>query len=236
MKGLVNPLQVSRYLQIYDEHAAQNGIRLSIGFDFHKYVGITGATPTKGRTYPTFRPDRSPIKSGDGYWIIGVDKNNEVAVVEAARVFDLSHSSFAEHLESLKAFYANPTVHAHPHDRCACKAPSAKRITGRVAYHGDLWVRRDFRGQGLPKVMSGIARGVSFAMWAPDFVCGLVSSQLVDKGVVAQYGYAHHESGGVMLRLVEEDIVDDDWVQWLTGEELRSLVLGNDKRDILLGP
>ncbi|MGY4167626.1 hypothetical protein [Bradyrhizobium sp. USDA 4529] len=236
MNGLPNLLHVSRYLQMYDKQAAQKGIRLSVGFDFHKYVSITRTTPTKGQTYPMFRPDRSPIKSGDGYWIVGVDKNNEVAVVEAARVYDLSCSSFAEHLESLKAFYANPTVHAHPQDRCTCTAPGAKKIRGRVAYHGDLWVRRDFRGLGMPSTMSGIARGISFAMWVPDFVCGLVSSQLVDRGVVAQYGYAHQEPGGAILRLVEDDISDDDWVHWLTGEELRMLVSGSDKNDISLTP
>ncbi|WP_063800032.1 hypothetical protein [Bradyrhizobium retamae] len=222
MASVVNPLQVSRFLQVYDESAAQRGIQLSIGFDFHKYVSVTLATPTKRPTYPNFRPDRSPIRSGEGYWIIGFDKNNEVALLEAARLYDLSHSNFAEHLQSLKAFYADPTAHAHPHDRCTCIAPTAKKIVGKVAYHGDRWIRRDFRGQGIPKIMAGIARGVSLAMWAPDFLCALVARRILDKGSV--YGYAHCEPGGSILQLIEEDIVDDDCLVWLTGEELRSLV------------
>lgn len=227
MASVVNPLQVARFLRPYDAAAAQKGIKLSIGFDFEEYVSITKATPTKGHTYPNFRPDRSPIKSGEGYWIVGVDKNGEVALLEAARLYDLSHTTFAEHLQSLKAFYADPTVHAHSQDRCNCRAPSAKKITGKVAYQGDRWVRRDFRGQGLPKIVAGIARGMSFAMWAPDFVCGLVAGRLLDKGSI--YGYAHCEPSGSMLQLVEENIVDDDWLVWLTGEELRSLV---DRHDI----
>lgn len=222
MKDVANPLRISRFLRVYDDAAAQRGIKLSIGFDFHKYATITRATPTKGPTYPTFRPDRSPIESGEGYWIIGVDKNNEVAVLEAARLFDLSHSNLAEHLQSLRVFYADPTVHAHPQDRCTCVAPSGTKIRGKVAYHGDLWVRKDFRGQGVPEIVSGIARGVSFAMWDPDFLCALVGRWRVDKGVVAQNGYAHSEPGGSTLHLIEYDIVDDDWLIWVTGEELRS--------------
>lgn len=224
MTRVVNPLQLSRFLHIYDDAAAQKGIELSIGFDFHEYVSITRALPTKKPTYPNFRPDRSPIKSGEGYWMIGVDKNNDVALVEAARLYDLSHSNFTEHLESLKAFYADPTIHAHPQDRCICTAPSAKKITGKVAYHGDFWLRSDFRGKGMAKIMAGVLRGVSYAMWAPDFLCGLAERWLLDKGVLAKYGYAHHESGGSILQLVEEDIVDDDLLVWLTGEELRSLI------------
>lgn len=230
----VNPLQVSRFLQIYDDAAAQKGIKLSIGFDFHEYVSITRAAPTKRPTYPNFRPDRSPIKSGEGYWIIGVDKNNEVAVTDAARLYDLSHSCFAEHLQSLKAFYANPAIHAHPQDRCTCTAPSAKKMTGKVAYHGDLWVRKDFRGQGMAKIVAAIAHGASFAMWAPDFLCSLVARFSLDKGLVRQYEMLHHEPGGSVLQLVEEDIVDDDWLIWLTGEELRSQVECHDKTELLL--
>ncbi|MCK1542186.1 hypothetical protein IVB12_09430 [Bradyrhizobium sp. 179] len=225
MTALVNLLQVSRFLQFYDAAAAQKGIKLSIGFDFHEYVSITRKTPTKGRTYPIFRPDRSPIEPGDGYWVIGVDKNNEVALVEAARLYDLSHSNLAEHLESLKAFYADPTKHAHPQDRCTCTAPSARKITGKVVFHGDVWVRKDFRGQGIPKIMTGIVRGISFAMWAPDFIFGLAPRWSRDKGV---YLTAHYEPGGSKLELIEENIVDDDWLIWLAGDELRGLVNGHN--------
>ncbi|WGS19248.1 MULTISPECIES: hypothetical protein [unclassified Bradyrhizobium] len=233
MKNVVNPLHVSRLLQVYDAAAAQKEIKLSIGFDFEEYVSITRATPTKRLTYPNFRPDRSPIKPGEGYWIMGVDKKDEVTVLQAARLYDLSQSNFAEHLQSLKAFYADPTIQAHPQDRCTCTAPSAKKMTGKIAYHGDTWIRGDFRGQGIAKIIGGIARGVSFAMWAPDFLCGLVARWTVEKGV---YEVTHHEPGGSILRLVEEDIVDDDWLVWITGEELRREVERHDRLDRRFAP
>lgn len=231
MSSVVNPLQVSRFLRVYDDAAAQKGIKLSTGFDFNEYVSITRVLPTKKPTYPNFRPDRSPIKSGEGYWMVGVDKNNQVALVQAARLYDLSHSNFAAHLQSLRAFYADPAIHAHPQDRCTCNAPTAKKITGKVAYHGDFWLRSDFRGQGIPTIMAATLRGISFAMWAPDFVCGLAERWLLDKGVLAQYGHAHHEHGGSILHLVEENIVDCDLLVWLTGEELRSLVADHDRSE-----
>lgn len=231
MTSVFDPLHVSRFLQVYDAAAAQKGIKLSIEFDFHKYVSIARATPTKGPPTPNFRPDRSPIKSGEGYWIIGVDKNNEVALLEAVRLYDLSNSNFAEHLQCLKAFYADPTIHAHPQDSCICTASSAKKMTGKVAYFGDLWVRRDFRGQGMSKIIASITHGATFAMWAPDFLCGLVGRWSLNKGVVARYGYPHHEAGGSILQLVEEEFVGDYWLIWLTGEELRSLVDSHDRTE-----
>ncbi|MFK4529262.1 hypothetical protein ABIF90_007243 [Bradyrhizobium japonicum] len=213
-------LQASRLLQLNDDAAAQEGIKLLLGFDFHEYVSITRGTPTKEPTFPNFRPDRSPIKPGEGYWIVGIDQNNEIALLDAARLYDLSNSNFAEHLQSLKAFYADPSLHAHPQDRCTCVAPSAKKMTGKVAYNGDLWVRRDFRGGGVAQILTGIALRVSFALWAPDFLCELVAPWRVEKGNVPLY--RHHEPGGAILQLVQQDIVEDDWLVWLTGEELRN--------------
>lgn len=234
MTSSVNPLRVSRAFQLSDRAAAQKKIKISVGFDFLEYVSITRATPTKGTTYPNFRPDRSPIKSGEGYWILGVDKNNSIALLAAARLYDLSHTNFAEHLQSLKAFYADPSIHAHPQDHCSCLAPTARKMTGRIAYHGDYWMRSDFRGKGISKIIARITHGVSFAMWAPDFLCGLVAGWSLDSGLVAQYGYAHYESGGAILHLVEENIRDEDWLIWRTGEELRSQFGCQDRGELLL--
>lgn len=231
MKRLVNPLQVLRFIQVYDAAAIRKGVRLSIGFDFHEYVSVTGIIPTKRRTYPVFRPDRSPIKSGEGYWFVGVDKDNEIVVVEAARLYDLSNTNLAEHLESLRFFYADPSEHAHPDDRCICRAPSARQITGKVAYHGDLWVRSDFRGQGMPEIMTGMTRGVSLAMWAPDFTCAFAGQWSVDKRV---YDTSRCEPDGSILRLAEEGIVDEDWLFWKTREDLMTLVSGHDKSAVEL--
>ncbi len=108
-------------------------------------------------------------------------------------------------------------------------------MTGKVAYHGDVWVRRDYRGAGMTNILAGIAFAVSFAMWAPEIVCALVAHWAIEKGVVSRYGYAHQERGGSALRLVEEGIVDDDWLVWLTGEELRSRIVSDEKTDLRLG-
>ncbi|MBT1516667.1 hypothetical protein KIP88_40305 [Bradyrhizobium sp. SRL28] len=70
----------------------------------------------------------------------------------------------------------------------------------------------------MPKIMAGVAFGVSFSMWDPDFLCALVAHWQLDKCVVAQYGYAHHEPGG--LRQVEQNVLTDWLLVWLTGEEL----------------
>ncbi|MCK1598838.1 hypothetical protein [Bradyrhizobium sp. 164] len=214
-------VHVSRCIPIYDTIAAQKDINLLLGFDFHEYVSITEGIPGKGRTFPNFRPDRSTIRPGEGFWVVGLDRNNDVMLTNATRMYDLSHSNFAEHLRSLNAFYSNPIVHAHFDDHCTCIASTAEEMTGRIAYNGDLWARRDFRGQGVPRMIARVTHRLSHAMWAPDFLCALVARWRVDKGLPH---YPHHEPGGWILRLVEEDIAEENWLVWVTGDELKKEV------------
>ncbi|WP_152033725.1 hypothetical protein [Bradyrhizobium sp. DOA9] len=168
-------------------------------------------------------PDLSPIAPGNGYWIMGVDRENAVAILAAQRLYDLSGSNLADHFQSLQAFYADPIVHADRHSRCICRAPSAKTITGKVAYHGDYWIREELRGQGLSAIIARVAHGLSFAMWAPDFLCALVEQWALDKGLVSQYACAHYEAD-VSIMMEEEGEIKDYmyWLIWRTGEELRN--------------
>lgn len=101
MTRVANPLRVARFPQVYDDAATQRGIKLSVGFDFEEYVSITRATPTKTPTYPHFWADRTPIRPRKGSWTIGVDRNDEVAHLAAARRYGLSHSNLADHLQFL---------------------------------------------------------------------------------------------------------------------------------------
>ncbi|MDF0581964.1 hypothetical protein [Bradyrhizobium yuanmingense] len=223
MKGLINPLQVSRFLRKYDDAAVQKGLKLSIGFDFREYLSITRVTPTKEPTTRFFQTDRSPISLGDGFWTLGVDKNENVALLQAVRIYELSGSSLADHIDSMFRDITAPL--AHPRNRWTCTAPSARNMNGKIAYHGDLWVGKEFRGKGIPEIAARVAFGVSFAMWDPDFMCGLVAQWVVDKGVLTQEGYRHSEPGG--LHLAEQDSLNNYLLVWLTGEELKSYVHGS---------
>ncbi|WP_354267059.1 hypothetical protein [Bradyrhizobium sp. I1.7.5] len=211
---------------------------MSIGFDFDEFARIARTIPTKEPIEPNFRPDLSLIKPGEGYWIMGVDKENAVAILAAQRLYDLSGTNLAEHFESLKAFYADPTVHADRYYRCNCRVKSATTITGKVAYHGDYWIRSDFRGKGLSAIMPRVTHGLSFAMWAPDFLCALVERWAIDKGLVLQYACPHHEADLSILVEVEGEIVDYNyWLIWRTAEELRNEFDGHNRNVLTLnGP
>ncbi|WP_205769897.1 hypothetical protein [Microvirga sp. KLBC 81] len=220
MLSNVTTLEVSKYIYAADELWRRSGLHIAMGDDFEEYVGITSRLPGKPPTTPNFRPDCYELSPGKAFWIIGRDQEGRVAHVQAMRLDDLCDTNLAEHLESLRACFADPTLQAGPGSSCSCYAPTACSITGLVAYHGDIWLRKDFRGRGLAALIGQIAFGLAWAKWSPDFIYALVAGWNIEKGIVDRYGYLHREPHGSVLRLPAQGIDDDDWLVWLTRDEL----------------
>lgn len=224
MHSNVTTLELARCICAADELGRKMGLHITMGEDFEEYVGITSRLPGKSPTYPSFRPDCSYLPPGKAFWIVGRDQDGRVAHVQAMRLYHLSNTDVAEHLGSLRAWFADPTFIAGSGSSSRCDAPTGRAMTGLVAYHGDIWLREDFRGRGLSTFIGRIAFGLAWAKWSPDFIYALVADWHVQKGVVDQYGYLHQEPHGSVLHLPAYGIADDDWLVWLTRDELLKTV------------
>lgn len=224
MQSNVTTLAVSNYICAADELCRKSGLHMTMGDDFEEYVRITSRLPGKSPTYPFFQPNCSDLPPGKAFWIVGRDREGRVAHVQGMRLDVLSNTSLAEHLGSLRAYFSDPNLQAGLDSSCSCYAPNARNITGLVAYHGDMWLREDFRGRGLLAIVSRLAFGLAWARWSPDFIYGLVAGWSIEKRVVNRYGYLHQEPHGSVLRLPAQGIDDDDWLVWLTRDELLRLL------------
>ncbi|MBB4577679.1 hypothetical protein GGI59_006593 [Rhizobium lentis] len=225
MPSNVTTLEISKYIATAEELARQSGLTLTMGDDFKEYIGITSRLPGKSPTYPNFHPDCSDLQPGRAFWIVGRDGEQKVAHVQAMRLDNISNTSLAEHLRSLRACFADPGLRAGVGSACSCDAPTAHSITGLVAYRGDLWLREDFRGRGLMAFLGRLAFGLAWSKWSPDFIYGLVAGWYIEKGIADRCGYRHREPHGALLRLPAQGIDDDDWLVWLTRDDLLTMLL-----------
>jgi len=223
MANPIDVLNVSRYLQMFDIAACRAGLHIRMGNDFSEYVEITQSIEGKTPTYPNFHPSHSPLGPDEGFWLIGEDEDNSIAHVQAVRLYDLNGTNLAEHLQSLRAFYTEPKIQAPTDASCKCISQHAQTISGQVAYHGDLWLRKDFRKKRLARVLAGLVFGVAMSKWQLDYIFALVPSWLMEKGIASEYGYAHKEAHGSVLSLPSANISDDDWLIWLSRDELACL-------------
>jgi hypothetical protein len=179
---------LSKFVLEGDKLARRMGIRLRLRHDFGELVYVNKEAADRGSWYRLpnmFNPDLSDLTPQNSYWISGENEDGEIVLTQAGRVYYWPDTTLEE--EARLMFYAG----REEGQRCVVTAAAAKSISGVVFYGGSAWVRPDFRGKRLMRLIPRLGRAYALARWPVDWGISLVAPVLVDKGIAAGYGYKH---------------------------------------------
>lgn len=178
-----------------ERRIARLGVTLVVCRDFSGLAEINQRNRKAGwfGLMPMFHPDT--YSHPEAFWIKGLDRRGESVMTVAARLYRVPLSGLVEEVRSLRLFYQDPASMQAADERCHCSAPSASALTGKILYSGSGWCAREFRGQGFAWIMPRISRAMGYLLWRQDYTTSLVDPILIEKGVVAAYGYCNAESG-----------------------------------------
>jgi hypothetical protein len=179
-----------------DRAARDRGVQLSLSTDFEllREVNKMNLKHWHGLA-PAFDASYGGIDAQCGYWLIGRNDEGEIVSTQAAHFYAMGEETLADYLTSLRLFYPDPERQKNPGESCSVQSPSASLIKGRVVFSGSTWIRPDYRGRDLPKILPRISRALALTNWNTDFTISLVTQALVDKGVAKAYGYSRVEPG-----------------------------------------
>ena len=118
---------------------------------------------------PMFDVREGPIHPDDAACFIGSDAHGEPVTTGAVRRFDLTGRTLRDGLESLDVWYGVDAAAQRAHSQCRITAPIAETLTGLAMCRGGYWVRPDFRGTGLAKILSPLVRYYGMSQWDIDF-------------------------------------------------------------------
>ena len=179
---------LGRFVLQGDMAVRQRGVQLRLRHDFNELLYVNQRHHAPGDWYrllDLFNHNLSELTPENAFWISGEEENGEIVLTWAARFYHWPHSTLER--EARGMFYAG-------HENglaCHVTAADARLITGGVLYAGAGWVRNDFRGRQLMRVVPSVGRAYALARWPVDFGISFVSRPLVEKGVAAGYGYKH---------------------------------------------
>ena len=216
------PLQTSRFISSIEREINQRGLTVECMTDFTELNRECDLIDDKlGATEP-FSNLFFDIVPSQGFWIRGTDPEGRLSHVQAMRLDNLEGISLADHwAQQLRRIHCDPNPGAR---LSGGGAPAAHMITGRVVYHGEMWIAQHMRGRGLGGYLSRLALGLAQARWAPDFVYGFVKTDLVRAGFAVREGYMHMQPEGIAWDQAPSNINADDWIVWMGREHLTYLV------------
>ena len=209
------------------------GVHAIYETDFNAYRDAAVALTDRCAITGVFDPEKCRIDSENGFWIRGVDDENNTVHVQALRYDDLNGSSLAQHWWENRELFGPAGMNVDIERSNFNTAPVAHEISGGVCYHGDLFMSRGARKIGLAKVLAQMAMLVALARFRPNFLYGLIEPRNVRKGLAAQFGYLHTHPWGPSWTVRGESEPYDDYLVWTTDRELDDL-LNPGKRDRLV--
>lgn len=218
-------------IEIFDRF----GVRMVVGSDFNEYhKELLKFRPHQPLGAP-FDPTIHNMSSKNCFWVIGYDSDNRVVHTQAMRVIDLGSRSLADHMNADFRKYPPVGVDLDLDASRYRPGPGARRITGKAAYHGELWIddkSEEFRGTGLSELLGQYAFLLALERFDPDFVFGFVARPVAHKGLAERLGFMHNEPRAVNWRMAESPKVLEGYMVYMSNEDLH-FVLGLPVHDFV---
>ena len=129
----------------------------------------------------------------NAFFILGRDAAGDVVACQAGRLYEWEGTSFKEECESLRMFYRDPEAGKLPGEEWTVTALAARGTSGRVAFSGAAWYRRDLRGVGLVEWLPRLSRALAKGLWDTDVTVTVMAENNVKRGVFPRNGYRNGE-------------------------------------------
>ncbi len=219
-----NPLELSEYIERLRSYAEQQGIILSWHQDFSALQQIAAQLEDRPGVQPYFDITKSETSERNAFWLKGLNRAGEVVHIQAVRRIDLGEMTLADHLDRFRRLYTVPGFDIDLDESDVMPVRLAREITGVCCYHGEIWVRRDFRRLNLGEALPRLAVAIAQIQWQPRYMYGLIIPQLAFKGMTTRYGYCHVHPSPFVWKNSSGNVVRKVWLVMMESCEFFDLI------------
>lgn len=204
-----------------------HGVYLTVGYDFSVYRDILKKSFPDRKIGTPFDCDSHDLDDGSAFWIIGHSQDGTIVHTQAMRMLKMGPRNLADFLTLRFHEFAPAGVELDMTRSSYRAGPGAKRMDGRIAYHGEYWIGGapgQFRGTGLSCILSRYALWQAMEHWDPDHIIGFIAQTNAFKGFVERTGMMHTEPNAVMMCPKGSDKVINGFLSYLHREDLPYLL------------
>jgi GNAT superfamily N-acetyltransferase len=213
-------LEITRAISVLQGKIRSAGLKLKESTDFSLFEDTVRATSDR-YLMEDFSSRFFDLHGSGAFWIGAWDRDGEPVSVQAAKLEDLRDRTLGQHWQQQqRRIFVDPAPRAelgedHAHD--------AFFMRGRIVYHGNLWLRKDARGQGLAEALTQLGFLISLLKWSPDYLYGLMAARNAMKGFGIRVGYRRFVPRGTHWISAPEHIRPDDWLVYSNRNDLNTL-------------
>lgn len=219
-------LEIADRISALRKRARDSGINIVLRTDFANVYDEINATEGP-ETSPAYHPKSIDLTEEIGFFLMGYKDHGKLVHTQAMRLDHLGKTTLAEHWkQQIKRLWTDHHPGTGFGEPCA---PSAEVICGRVVYHGDMWLHKDFRSTGLAPPLVRLGLCVGLQQLRPDFVYGFIEPALQAKGFGTRNGYPHQEPNALNWWKAPPGIDELEWMVWASKNDILNLVRTPDE-------
>lgn len=140
---------------------------------------------------PIFDAEECGFNDDNGFCLLAYTSSGQCVAAQAARLYDLTGTSFKDEVENLRLFYPDPEAQRHPGERIVVTAPMASEVTGPTVFSGAVWYHPSMRKQGLTTILPRVTKALSQTRWDPEVTLSFMAEEVVKQGTAPRAGYYH---------------------------------------------
>lgn len=213
MVGSQHSISVALALAEIHEEIQSRGLTYRESFDFNELRDVCDTLECKILT-DQFDGSLHDLHAHNAFWIGLYNGDGDCIAIQAAMLIELGRMSLAQFwaLHQLRRCLnlRDPGECALGQDHC----PLAFEISGQVAYHGEFWVREDYRGSGLTDHFGQFGLFASLLRWNFDWAYGMMESEHAYSGLSARCGFRSAEPRAIdWVKCPKSAFIQpDDWL------------------------
>ncbi|WP_150525087.1 hypothetical protein [Roseibium sediminis] len=209
-----NQMELVKALGIYTNLIEDLGLVVTQEYDFN-YLADICDDAHEHRLSEQFSPRYFDFTPDNSFWVCVSNRRGDILSFQAARLDYLAGISLKQHWAAQqRRIYCDPYPDQEP-ELGVNHAYATEKITGRVVYHGEMWLHPDLRGgRKLGGPICRIGQLLAFLKWDFDYIYCFISDVLHHKGFTAAQGYQNCEPFGTDWVRPPSHIPTDDYLCW----------------------
>ncbi len=217
--GLIRPLAAARAACMLEDELAGLKLKVQVSSDMvalddvKRQVRGISVAPMHHHAVGVFGGERA-------YWMSLVDQAGEVVGLQAFRCDQIDTHLADWCLNYMIGVYMRQNELMVPAYIRPPDGSIAERLTGKLAYHGELWLSKQIKNRRVFECFVRLGLILTTIKWKPNAIWALASPQMAGHGHLTRVGYPILERGFLRWQWASEGI---DPVEYLVAAELSSL-------------
>jgi hypothetical protein len=221
--GVSNPLAVARAAATLELELQSFGLTVDVNSDM---VAFNEAKKlSRGfEVAPMHHHEVGVFANERAHWVSLKDGKGKIVGLQAFRCDEIDTNLADWCVTYMIGAYMRRQELLVPSHAKPARGSISERLSGKLAYHGELWIDKAHRNRDVIEHFVRIALILTYIKWQPDAIWALAGARIVERGHLSRSGYNALEPGFLRWQLVSDGIDPFEYLYVVEKNALESMV------------